>query len=116
MKREYRGPVKIAKGFDYHCPYCRNALVYECLKCGFLWCCPSEQLQHRCDWCKETGPVHVPLGPPLLYEPYEPPSTGSRIARVWLDLNEWIYERMTRRHRPTSIGEAYRTYRKLKKP
>jgi hypothetical protein len=116
MRREYRGPVVYPKGTDYHCPYCRNALVYECRNCGFLWCCPSEEQHHRCDWCKQTGPVYVPPGPPLPYEPYEPPSTGRRVWNVWLDFNEWVYDLMTRRNRPKTMREAEETYRKLKKP
>src|SRR5438105_2850511 len=65
MRRAYRGPVEVKKDFDYRCPYCRNALVYECLNCGLLWCCPAEEMEHRCDSCNKVGPVHVAPGPLL---------------------------------------------------
>jgi hypothetical protein len=117
IRRVYRGPVEIAKRFDYHCPYCRNSLVYECLNCGLLWCSPAEKMEHRCDWCKASGPVvFVPTGPLLAPEPYEPPPLRKRLWWAWLDFNEWVYEWMTRKGRPEAIHQAAAPFRKPKKP
>lgn len=114
-RREYRGPVEIRTGSDSRCPYCGNPQVYECLTCGVLWCCGFEQ-EHQCELCKAVGPVNVAPGPLLEPEPYAAPTLRARIWNAWIDFNEWVYERMTRKGRPEAIHEAAAEFRKRSKP